>query len=294
MKKNVFSFVVTLLISLSGVYAQRLPESPAVEMQEEKPVKVRLTLQYFHVMEGDSYLDIRARVRAKRGYTNVENLQLNVYKLVNEEPVLMGTLTTGAAGQGTFIIPAEYLSSTEPTGVNTYIVRVESIPGYLDSEKLISVGDASIEAHIFQKDSLNFLEARILDTRHSTPLSGLPLKVQIVRWLAPLSSGKDFYMTDENGRIVVQLDNDIPGDENNMVKFQVMLDDNDDYGNVVKELAAPIGIWVAREDTFDQRTLWGKRDKVPLWLLIIPNIFYVFVWVIIFILIYQLRVIYKS
>lgn len=112
--------------------------------------------------------------------------------------------------------------------------------------------------------------------------------------LAPLPAEKDFYRTDENGRIVVQLDSDIPGDENNMVKFKVILDDNDDYGNVIKELAAPIGIWVAREDTYDQRTLWGKRDKVPLWLLIIPNLFYLFVWVIILILIYQLRIISKS
>ena len=77
-------------------------------------------------------------------------------------------------------------------------------------------------------------------------------------------------MTDDNGSIIVAVDNDIPGINGNLM-IEVTLSDSDSYGTVKALVKAPYGTPIVEESTFDKRTMWSPRNKTPLFLLIFPN-----------------------
>ena len=108
-----------------------------------------------------------------------------------------------------------------------------------------------------------------------------------------LSIGEDSYNTDQDGTILVPVEEGIPGVDGNLT-FEVVLEDSDDYGTVKALVHAPIGVPVVNESTFDERTMWSPRTKTPYFLLIFPNLVIFTMWSFIIYLIINLFKIQKS
>ena len=112
-------------------------------------------------------------------------------------------------------------------------------------------------------------------------------------YLCHIKIGEDFYSTDENGTIIVPIEEGMPGVDG-ILTFEVVLNDSDDYGTVKALVKAPIGIPIVDESTFDDREMWSPRNKTPLFLLILPNILTFGMWIIIIYLIINLFRIFKT
>ena len=93
----------------------------------------------------------------------------------------------------------------------------------------------------------------------------------------PLQIGEEFNMTDENGTIIVPIDSDIPGIDGNL-DLQVVLNEHDEFGTVIAQVQAPVGVPIIEDSTFFERTMWSPRDKTPLFLLIFPNLLIIAMW----------------
>jgi len=115
----------------------------------------------------------------------------------------------------------------------------------------------------------------------------------VARLFKPLNIGKPYYKTDEEGAILAPIENGIPGVDGYLT-IQVVLNDSDNYGTVTALTKAKIGVPIVEESTFDKRTMWSPRNKTPLFLLILPNIFIIAIWGIIFYLISNLFKLHKS
>ena len=78
------------------------------------------------------------------------------------------------------------------------------------------------------------------------------------------------------------------------IQILVKLEDDDSYGTLTAKITA-LGVPMIPDLSFyTNRTMWSSRDKTPLWLLIIPNLIIFGIWITIFYLIYQLKVISKT
>jgi hypothetical protein len=150
----------------------------------------------------------------------------------------------------------------------------------------------NLSAEMVVKDSINYIEARLTDVDEN-PIADLPLKIELQRLIRNYLLGDEFNMTDENGAIFVPIEEQFPGVEGKLI-FEVVLNENDDFGTVKTLVEANIGIPIVDESTFNERTMWSTRDKTPIFLLIFPNILIIGTWGLIMYLIINLFKISKA
>jgi len=261
--------------------------------QKTKKSKVRLKAQYVKIMDGEIYFDIKASSKVKKKKIDVSNIEIAVYNEFDDEKVKIGKAITNMKGESKFVIKNTSAIKADSTNIYTITFSFKGNDTFKKAKKSISFKDASIEAKLITKDSINYITATLLDNSTGNPILKESLDVQIKRLFRPLKIGEEFNYTDENGTILVPIEEGIPGVDGNLT-IEVVLNDNDDFGTVKAIVKAPVGVPIVDESTYDQRTMWSPRNKTPLFLLIFPNLLIFGIWGLIIYLIANLFKITKS
>lgn len=261
--------------------------------QKAKKNKVRLKAQYVKIMDGEIYLDISATSKIKKQHIKVSNIELTVFNEVNDEKTKVGKITTNTKGKCKFKF--KNLNSIQPDSTSTYnlLISFKGNETFKKAKKSIRFKDATINAKLITKDSINYITATLIDPKTNSPIVGESLNVQVQRLFNPLQIGKEFNNTDDDGTIIVPIEEGIPGINGNLT-IEVVLNDSDDFGTIKTIINAPIGNPIIDESTFNQRTMWSPRNKTPLFLLIFPNLLIFGVWGLILYLIANLFKINKN
>jgi len=261
--------------------------------QNSEKNKVRLSASYFKTMDQEAFIDIKATSKINRKTVGISNIELSINYKLNDEEISLGIATTNMDGKSKFVL--KNMNNLKPDSTGTYTISIffKGNDLFKKSSKNISFKDVNITSQIITKDSINYITATLVNTFSKEPVIGESLEIKIARLFKPLNIGKPYYKTDELGEILVPIENGIPGVEGYLT-IQVVLNDSDDYGTVTDLTKAKIGIPIVEESTFDKRTMWSPRNKTPLFLLILPNIFIIAIWGIIFYLISNLFKLYKS
>lgn len=278
----VFLGVLSINMAFQGLYAQEVEKNRA-----------RLKLDYIKVMEGDAYLNIKASAKIDKQNVDVSHIPIKVFNEVNDEEIHLGEVMTNMNGESRFVI--KDFKSLIPDSSNVYTLGI-SFKGnelFKRASKSVSFRDAEITARIITKDSTNFVTATLKDISSDSLLVDHSLDVQVQRLFSPLKIGEEFNNTDDNGTILVSVEDDIPGVDG-VLTIEVVLNDSDDYGTVKALITAPIGVPIVEESTYDQRTLWSPRGKTPIFILIFANSLIFGMWGILFYLMYNLFKISKS
>ena len=276
---NIFLLILGVLLINSSI--------DVVHAQDVKKNKVRLNAQYVKVMEGESYLELKASSKVNKQNVKVSNEELILYNIIDDKKIKLGTVNTNMEGKAKFIFEGKNALQADSTHTYTIKVLYKGNDSYKKAAKTINFKDVDIIAKLIVKDSINYIEARLSETSTDSLLSGISLKVQLQRLFRPLLVGEEFNETDSDGTIIVPIEEEYPGVDGNLI-FEVVLDESDDYGTVKALVNAPIGIPIVDESNFDKRTMWATRDKTPIFLLIFPNILILGMWGIIIYLILNL------
>ena len=264
-----------------------------VYAQKAKKNKVRLKAQYIKIMDGESFIDIKATSKIKKQNITVSGIDVIVFNELEDDRIKLGTVTTNMKGEGRFVF--KNFNSIQADSSNTYTIYL-SFKGnetFKKAKKSISFMNADIIAKMVIKDSVNYISARLSDPVTDTPLEGESLTIQVQRLFGPLILGDEFNDIDDDGTIFVPVEEGIPGVDG-ILTFEVVLNDSDDYGTVKALVKAPIGTAIVDESTFDKRTMWSPRNKTPLFLLIFPNLLIIGIWGLIVYLIINLFKISKT
>ncbi|WP_142784161.1 hypothetical protein [Changchengzhania lutea] len=255
--------------------------------QEVKKNKVRLKVDYFKIMDHEAYFNIKAFSRIDKENVDVSNIELIIYNDLEDEKIKVGSTTTNMEGESKFILTS--LNAIKPDSTQTYnmVVSFKGNDLFKKSSKSISFKDATIKARVITKDSLNYISATLTETSKDSALVDQTLNVQVARLFSPLRIGEEFNYTDENGTILVPIEDGIPGVDGNLI-IEVVLKENDDFGTVKAIINAPLGVPIVDESTFDQRKMWSPRNKTPIFILIFANLLILAMWGIIIYLIVNL------
>ena len=211
----------------------------------------------------------------------------------NDDRVKLGSTITDSEGKSTLVVNDLNLIKPDSTGLCNILISFKGNDAYKRASKSLSYKDASIEAKIITKDSVNYITATLKDTAADSVLSDQLLNVQVQRLFRPLRIGPEFNNTDESGTIIVPLEEGIPGVDGNLI-IEVVLADSDEFGTVKALHKANIGVPIVDESTYDERTMWSPRNKTPLFLLIFPNLLIFGIWGLIIYLFINLFKISKS
>ncbi len=276
------TFVYTILLGFCTLML-----SPQIQAKE----KARLSVDYHKIMGEKGYLLINAKYKVEKKYQPASDLKLNIYEEINEDSVaLRGQVITDYEGNAHFIIETKSIVRDELVTYK-FLVRIENDDIFKDAEKSEKFSDVNLIAKVIIKDSLNYISAT-LTYGIGNPLEGEKLKVLVQRLFAPLTVGESSYKTDDDGAILVAVENPLPGIDG-ILTFEVVLESKK-YGNVKTIFDAPIGELITDKSTFDKRTMWSPPNKTPLFLWIFPNIVIFGIWIVIVTLIINLFRIYKS
>ena len=273
--------VLILILSFQNVAGQEVEKS-----------KMRLNAQYVKIMDGDSYIDIKASAKVEGKNISVSGIDISVYNELEDEQIDLGKVITNHNGKGKFILKEFNALKPDSVGVYTIGFSFDSNDLYKRASNSISFKDVKLIAEIILKDSIQYMKAQLKDLAEN-PIPELPLKIQVQRLINPYLLGEEFNMTDENGTILVPITEKLPGVDGKLI-FEVVLHENDDFGTVKALVESSTGIPIVDESTFEQRTMWSTRDKTPIFLLIFPNILIIGTWALILYLIMNLIRIFKS
>ena len=291
MKKNQlnFRFIMLALVSVF-LFSASFQD---IYAQGTKKNKVRLKADYVKIVDGESYIDLAASSKIDKKNTVVSNIDLIIYNEFDDETVKLGSATTDMNGQSRFVL--KDLSTIKSDSTNTYNIKIsfKGNDSFKKASKSVSFKNAYIEAKIITKDSINYITATLIDVSTNSPITDESLTVQVQRLFRPLRIGEEFNNTDDNGTIIVPIEEGIPGVDGNLT-FEVVLSDHDDYGTVKALVNAPLGTPIVDESTFDKRTMWSPRNKTPIFLLIFPNLLILGMWALIIYLFINLFKISKS
>lgn len=261
--------------------------------QDDVKHKVRLKADYFKEMHGEYYIQIGAISRIEKEIVSVSNIELSIENEYYDEIIKLGSVKTNMKGECKFVIKDFNLLKADSSNVYNINIVFNGNDTYKKASKSVSFKDAIIEASLITKDSVNYVSATLFDKATDSLIEGESLNVQIKRLFRPLKIGEEFNYSDEEGSIMVPVENGIPGVDG-ILTLEVVLKDNDDYGTVKTSFDAPIGVKIIKESTFDDRTMWSPRNKTPVFLLIVPNIVTFGIWGIIVFLIFSLYKISRS
>ena len=261
--------------------------------QEVKKSKVRLKAQYINIVNGESYLEIKASSKVKKQNIKVSGIEIIVFNEFEDEQIELGKTTTNSNGESKFSIDDFNKIQSDSTNRNHLLISFKGNDLFKKAKKRISFKQAEIIAKLNVKDSLNYMNAQLIETASGNPIEGESLTIQVQRLFGPLVLGEEFNETDEEGSISVPIEEGIPGIDGNLT-LEVVLNDHDDFGTVKAIIEAPIGKPIVDESTFDQRTMWSPRNKTPIFLLIFPNLLIAGIWGLIIYLIFNLLKISKS
>ena len=276
------AFIYTILLGFCTLML-----SPQIQAKE----KARLSVDYHKIMGESGILFINVKYKVEKKYQPATDLKLNIYEEINEDSVVhRGQAITDYEGNAKFIIESKGVVGEEVVTYK-YLVRIEDDAVFKDAEKSEKFSEVNLIAEAIEQDSVNYISAELTDA-NGNPLEGEKLKVLVQRLFAPLTIGESSYKTDEDGAILVALENPLPGIDG-ILTFEVVLESRK-FGNVKVIFDAPIGKVITDQSTFDKRTMWSPPTKTPLLLWIFPNIVILGIWIVIVTLIINLFSIYKS
>ena len=277
-------------ISLAGFRMLRLALALLVLVPvsaQEKKERLRVRAVYTKIMEGPVHLDLSTSARIDRANVDVPNIPLEIYYEVDGEEFPLSEVQTGADGSVRYTL--ESLDEIQPDSTGRYILGASfgGNDSFSRASRSVEFRDAAISARLEQRDSLNYIVATLSDVALDSVVADALIKVQVKRMFKPLRISEDLLMTDADGDILVEIPSDIPGKEG-VLDIEVLIEDNETYGTVKAELQAPVGTPIVVESTWDQRALWARGSKAPVFVLVFTGVLVLGSWGIIAYLIVNL------
>lgn len=287
--KNNSKFLFALLLSAIVVLQCSAQDESTTEKTEEPEVTEIVKLSYYCQNNSMQYLLLKAVLKKGKEQTPVKNKSYTIYLNSATDDAKIASLTTDTEGKAKTFLPPSLKEAWDASPQHTFIVMAgdeEIIDDYSITKSKITIDTSTA-------DGVHNITVTILKQEKNdwVPAADVEMKVGFQRLGSILTAGEEeTYTTDSGGSVTVEvINNNLPGDSSGNMMLAVKVDDNELFGNLLAELAAPWGKkTVADYSFFDKRTLWSTRNRTPIWLLLLAYTIIGAVWGTLIYLILQL------
>jgi hypothetical protein len=193
-------------------------------------LKSRLQLDYFN-NSGIKTLQAKLTARKDEKTVPLSQMILNFYVVTGKDKKLLGTDTTGEAGEADLVLPSDLGVSRNNEGKYNYLAAFSGTSEYLPSESSKSIRDVFLSISFIQKDSTKLIDliAKEIRTKgDSVPISGQTIKFYVPRTFSYLKVGEAMITS---GIANMEFPTTLPGDELGNLTIVAKFEDNEDYGN---------------------------------------------------------------
>ncbi|WP_258103579.1 NrfD/PsrC family molybdoenzyme membrane anchor subunit [Marinoscillum sp. MHG1-6] len=265
----------------------------ALPIQAQQKQKVKLNLNYYHEMGQTPYLTTRVRTRGERGYEPVEGVIVNLFLYDETKMGMLGNITSDVDGEGTFILPDKFQTALDTLSELNFIARILDDPNYKDKREELSITRATLDLKTSEIDSIRTIQI-VLSGPDGEPAAEEQVYIYVKRMFGQMPIGDKYNITDDEGTITILLKDQIPGDTEGNLELCARVSDHDSYGTISITKKVNWGAVPSIEPIHLGRSLWGTRDKAPVWLLLVANVTIIGFWTVIGYLLFQLYMIRQS
>lgn len=266
-------------------------------LRGEEVEKLSLSLlPVFHSVNDQlPFVRVDAKVRIERRWQPVPGVEISLYIEDVDDENFIGKSTTDYLGRSSIVLTPSIKTMWDSRDEHIFIAVFDGDDKYDPAEEYLEMARARILIDTLSDDGEDrqvvVQVQRMVDGEWINVDEELDLRIGVKRLGGFLSVGSDaYYYTDEEGFVIADFEQvDLPGDEKGILTLVVQLEDHGLYGTLFAELDVPWGVPVIAESSARQmRSLWGPRDRAPLWLLVTANAILLSVWGVLIYLVFQL------
>lgn len=267
--KNTALSIAALLISFTNMVAQE------INIKD-----YRLYYKFSTLKQSDNSRKLTVSFIARNKKNRKDRLPIYQgeieFKNYNDDStVVLGTVLTNKEGIAELIVPANHQYLTDGEGylnLEGLFNKTASLP---KKRSKIRVKDIDLTMNLSEIDSVRtvVVNAFVKDSLGtSSPVEELNLKIAVGSMFSRMPLHET---TLYNGEHEFEFPSDIPGSFDGNLTVFTILEDHDDYGDVIKEANAQWGM--AKTDTEENNhMLWSSA--APYWMYIVLTIMLVGVW----------------
>ena len=279
MKKIKYSVLTCLFfISIMGISQAQIEKN-----------KLILGLSYFNDNNRLQYLKVNTKAKINGKFKQVSGIPVSFYIGSENAANFLGRCTTDNHGLAALPIPAAARDTWNKSPSKTFLVVSDSTQLYSAVTtsfdltkariKLDTAEDKKIVATLFEQKGSDWL-----------PVKGVDLKIAVKRLDGNLNVNESpIFTTDSTGAVNTDFKLlNLPGDSAGNLVLIASVEDNDIYGNITTEKTVPWGTPTKYISNYDNRSLFARAGRPPLWLLWLASTITLSVWSIIFYLFFQI------
>ncbi|TWO33698.1 hypothetical protein E1J38_002680 [Seonamhaeicola sediminis] len=248
--------------------------------QETSIDNYRMLFYFKTVKQADNSRMLEAQLIARnkkdrKDKVPVLDAEIQFFNILNDEEVLLGKSKTNKEGiaQITLAENQSYLTDEEGNiNLKAYFKGTDAID---EQEETISVKDLHLELDLKEIDSVKtvLVNAFVIDslgTKQNIEESDIIISVNGMLSKMPIEEG---YI--EDGKLEFEMPTDIPGDVDGNLTVYAIIEDHDEFGNVMAKKYANWGVF-NQQDEVESNSLW--TEAAPIWMYIVLTILLVGVW----------------
>lgn len=275
MKSNIYnhtffiSIIVALLVNINGI------------AQENDLSNFRTRFGFRTVKQADNSRLLEVTFIAlnktdRKDQPPVYEAEIKFFNILNDEEILLGSSKTSKEGIAQLILPESQKYSTDSEGYINLRARFDETDALGEEEADLMVKDLHLDLNLTEIDSVKTvtLTAFTIDSLGvKTPVDDVYITTYVKAMLSKMNIDEG---TISDGEYTFSLTQSFAGNTEGNLTIASIIDDNDEYGNVIQEKSVHWGTF-NKPLNQDKNKLWTKA--APIWMYVVLTILLLGVYV---------------
>lgn len=262
------TFIIVLLLGYNGF------------SQENEASNYRMRFNFTTIKQADnsrllevSFIGQNKKDRKDR--IPVVDAEISFFNTLNDEEHLIGTAKTSHEGIAQITLPSSHNYLIDADGYINLIAKFKGTDALDEEEDDITIKDLFLELNLKEIDSVKtvLINAFTIDSLGvKAPIEEAYVIISIQGMLSKMTLEEG---TIEEGTFKFEFPTDIPGDSDGNITVFSIIEDNDDFGNVIQQETINWGVFNKQIEKQGNK-LWTKA--APIWMYIVLAILIIGVW----------------
>ncbi len=274
MRNNLFrkpiisTYIIVLLFSIQGI------------SQENDVSNYKMLFKFNTTKQHDNSrsLEVSFIGRHKKNRKDkipIYEAEIKFFNILNNDEILLGSSETSKKGITQIILPEDHTYLIDDEGYINLAARFDGNDLISKQEKEIRVKDLHMELFFTEIDSIKtvLVKAFVIDTSGSKyPITETEIIISMGSMLSKMKLEEG---TLEDGEFEFDFPTDIPGDVNGNLTVYSIIEDHDEFANVIQMGSVNWGVF-KKQIKEEKNMLWSHA--APIWMYIVLTIMLVGVW----------------
>ncbi len=205
----------------------------------------------------------------------VVDAEISFFNILNDKELLLGTAKTTQEGIAQLTLPNSHNYLIDENGYINLIARFKGTDALDEEEDDIAIKDLFLELNLKEIDSVKtvLVKAFTIDSLGvEIPIDEADIIISVQGMLSRMKLEEGYI---EEGNFEFEFPTNLPGDSNGNITVFSMIEDSDDFGNVIQQKTINWGVFNKQIEKQGNK-LWTKA--APIWMYIVLAILIIGVW----------------